>query len=227
MSRSMDEAIEELLVRFFINNPEIDTVEALLAEIQRCQYWYQDVMRRHLDIPKPIPTSIQKSVLNALGVHTSMTSLRSQAVHNIVGACVVNKAGTKILIVYEIRSQGQIPGLPKGKLSNGETLEEGAIREVFEETSIDITKYISRKEMIHSYERNGRGTCCFIVRGVPELTPSKSYLRGEVARITWMPIPEFISLVDQGAVSQWFDYKNPQSDTNRAFWAEFKKRLVK
>ena len=224
MTLTPKQAIDELLARFFINNPDIDSLEALLDSVNRAGYWYMDVMQEKLK--KAIP-HVGDSLLKELNIPVTRDYLRTQAIQFIVGACVLNEAGDKVLIVYEIRGSSHVPGLPKGKLSKGESMEQGAVREVFEETNIDITNEISSDERIENIEPNGRGTCCFIVRGVRESVDFKTHLRGEVARVTWMPIPDFLELVDAGKVSQWFDFRNPKQKENLKFWAKLKEHLAK
>ena len=222
MTLTQEQAIDELLVRFFINNPDIDSLEGLLDSVNRACYWYMDVMQENVKI-----SQVGDTLLKRLEIPVTREYLRTHAIQVIVGACVLNEAGDKVLIVYEIRGSKRVPGLPKGKLSKGESMEQGAVREVFEETNIDITNEIASCERIEKVEPNGRATCCFIVRGVRESVDFKTHLRGEVERVTWMPIPKFLALVDAGKVSQWFDFRNPQQKENLKFWAKLKKHLLK
>ena len=53
--------------------------------------------------------------------------------HKKSGACIHDPVRNQILLV---QSRGNLWGLPKGSLENDETFQEGAIREVFEETGI-------------------------------------------------------------------------------------------
>jgi ADP-ribose pyrophosphatase YjhB (NUDIX family) len=61
------------------------------------------------------------------------------------GCFVINKDQTKILLV---QSRGQFWGPPKGSLNQDEDVKDGAIREVKEETGLDISKDLLEKYLI-------------------------------------------------------------------------------
>jgi ADP-ribose pyrophosphatase YjhB (NUDIX family) len=74
-----------------------------------------------------------------------------------VGVAV--KCGNKLLLCKR-NNQGSFPGMwsiPGGKLEDGETTQEGAKREFFEETAIDITdKDITFVGLIPRHTRDGK-----------------------------------------------------------------------
>ena len=110
------------------------------------------------------------------------------------GAVVINDSN-EILLVKTVKG---FFGFPKGHVENGETEQETAIREVKEETNIDI-EIISDKRFVFSYKVDGvidKDVIFFIAK------PTSNYLKsqeGEIAETKWVSIDE---------VESYFDFDN-------------------
>ncbi len=83
--------------------------------------------------------------------------------------------------------------LPKGKLEDGESFEEAAIREIKEETGCAVQLHSFAGD-VH-YEVNGRPKIVkywhFTLIGEPKFQPNK-----EVAKLRWLNIDEALELLD-------------------------------
>lgn len=71
----------------------------------------------------------------------------------VVSAGVYLYSGGKILIGHPTGSPMNIWSIPKGQVDNLDTLRDTAIRELLEETTIDISKYTIKKEAYLGYNR--------------------------------------------------------------------------
>lgn len=116
----------------------------------------------------------------------------------IVGG-VVEKDG-KYLLVQE--SKPECYGkwnLPAGRLDAGETLFEGAIREVKEETNCDIE--LTGVCSITSWRRNEPSV--HFVFATKLLTDAVKPQEGEILEAKWFTFEEAIALGDQLRVPEW------------------------
>lgn len=97
----------------------------------------------------------------------------------------------KVLLVQESRGHW---GLPKGHIEGNETEEETAIREVKEETNLDVEVDTSiRYELNYTIEPDISKTVCFfpakIIKG--EIKRQES----EINEIKWVPIEKAVSVI--------------------------------
>lgn len=218
----LEEIVDELLTRFIINNGEIASEPALQAALVQAGYWYLDVLRDQYGAHSSHKV-VQQKLLERLNIEGSLQEMVKRNRHFIVGACVFNQSNDKILVIRE--ANGTI-GLPKGKLNVGESLEEGAIREVFEETNVDVTSYLNSNDKI-SYDMDQTcGRCCFIVRGVPERQHLKCYRRGEVQEITWMSAETVMNCIKSGNMCPWFEIRS-RAQNNTKFWKDLLAHIKK
>lgn len=123
---------------------------------------------------------------------------------------VVIKDNNEILLVKTIRG---FFGFPKGHVEAGETEEETAIREVKEETGIDI-EIISDKKFILTYKVNNvidKDVILFIAKPI-----SNELLRQEceISEVKWVNIDK---------VEEYFDFDNIKTLWNE----EIKPELIK
>lgn len=95
--------------------------------------------------------------------------------------------------------------LPKGKLEKGESDEQGALREVEEETGVSGLEIIRPLlETYHTYTMNGKDvvkrTAWFLmqVEGSPEPTPQ---VEEGISWVKWMKKQEVTSYIEEGYAS--------------------------
>ncbi len=98
---------------------------------------------------------------------------------------------SRIALVYRPRHGDW--SLPKGKVEPGETLEETALREVAEETGLDVT--LDRFAGVVHYEVRGKPKLVFFWHMTAiELTPFEP--NDEVTELAWRPVDEAIEKLD-------------------------------
>lgn len=67
------------------------------------------------------------------------------------GIFIVKKDGS-LLICHPTNHKADFWSIPKGKVEEGETMHEAALRETYEETNIDFTKISNKHYKIHTLE---------------------------------------------------------------------------
>lgn len=115
-----------------------------------------------------------------------------------VDACVI-QSGHVLLVTRAAQPGKGLLALPGGFLEQDEKLVDGAVRELIEETSIELSKRqlygsITDKEIFDNPGRSLRGrtiTTCFLFKledsfALPKIKPQK----GEALRVRWVPIAE-------------------------------------
>lgn len=108
----------------------------------------------------------------------------------VAGGGVVSNSDKDILLMYR---RGYWD-LPKGKLDDGETIEECALREVHEETGLnDVTLGKKIMTTYHTYKMGSRDYLkqsewfSMHVEGVPVLTPQ---VEEDIEKAIWVPQPQ-------------------------------------
>lgn len=121
-------------------------------------------------------------------------------------ALVVVRLGRRILLVHE-RKHGQGWYLPAGRVEPGETLVEGALREVYEESGIPVVlEGILRVE--HSPSADGRARCrVFFLARPADDTPPLAGPNEHSLEARWVTVEELDTLpLRGGEVRQVFDH---------------------
>lgn len=106
------------------------------------------------------------------------------------GAIVLNHNLTKCLLVQGYPASTSW-GFPKGKLERGESDEDCAIREVYEETGFDIRALIQGEQYLECQSQESeRASRMYIIPGVPEETEFKPRVRKEIRDIAWFRVED-------------------------------------
>jgi mRNA-decapping enzyme subunit 2 len=102
----------------------------------------------------------------------------------------------KVLLVrgYNARSSWSFP---RGKINKDESELKCAIREVFEETSYDISNGIREKQYLEIYLKEQR-IRLFLIPNVPEHYPFAPRTRKEIGKIEWHFISSLPTNKDKG-----------------------------
>ena len=121
------------------------------------------------------------------------------------GAFVLN--GKKVLIVQQKKSG--IYGFPKGHVEPNETEEETAIREVKEETGVDI-EIISNKKYSISYMQNeniNKEVVYYLTKAMNK--KSQEQQEKEISNIVWVEIEDVEKILSfENIKALWLEAKN-------------------
>ncbi|XP_003374832.1 mRNA-decapping enzyme 2 [Trichinella spiralis] len=104
----------------------------------------------------------------------------------VYGAILVNAQLDSVLLVQGFFARRSW-GFPKGKINEGETVQQCAVREVLEETGYDIGKLMTDSPYL---ERKFGGYTCglFLVTGVEHDFPFQPQTKNEIGRLQWFLI---------------------------------------
>lgn len=101
------------------------------------------------------------------------------------GCILINPSLDKVLLVKSFNSTSYI--ITAGKINEGETPLEAAIREVKEETDYDVSSLINPDNMLQA-NTNGHTVYLFVVTGVVEKYNFQPNTRKEIQDFKWFPI---------------------------------------
>lgn len=192
---------EELAARFIINQPEFDeekeiSVFDLMINLESAYWHYKDFFRKKeklsfsefvgkmCDIIPPL----QKCKSIILAEETKFDDMKR--VLPVAGVVCFNSDKTKVIAVRD-SSYNKVIGFPKGKISEGESISEAAIRETIEEIGIDVSPYF--KESQYKKFQSKKVYHFFYVVGVPEDLDMATIQRNEVSERKWYKVSELRS----------------------------------
>jgi 8-oxo-dGTP pyrophosphatase MutT (NUDIX family) len=192
MSKLSPETIEHIIAKFLLNLPreELEDTGRLSHQAEKGFYYYLDHILGHEQATdwkkqrKDFFNSLKEYAPNFMKINPAVLSDRLMESKPVSGAIIFNKDTTKVLVV---RVDDKF-GFPKGKLNQGETLEGCAVREVWEETGIDILNRIDKRIFIEFVNHEGKINF-FVARGVAE----EERLRidsHEIDEVIWMRIED-------------------------------------
>lgn len=101
------------------------------------------------------------------------------------GAILINKERTHVLLVQGYEAQQDNWGLPKGKLEEGDSKLECAVKEVYEETGYDIAKNVQKDVFFNVKKTN---TTYYVVPDVEMDFPFAPKVKKEIKKIMWYPL---------------------------------------
>jgi len=120
----------------------------------------------------------------------------------VYGAIILNQPLDKVLLVTNFKNTNY--SFPKGKINQNETGIECAIREVWEETGINIRQFISEKDFILHQPQPDEKKTLYIIHGTDEniVHKANANTRNEIGRIEWVKIADIEDAKDE------YHYKN-------------------
>jgi len=196
---NVQEIIDDLCIRFILNCPEeaYESFERLFFQIEEAHWFYLDFYRaKHPKLPALNFKQFAEIIFNdcpLLQRHKhSVHEYRSTWVQYktsvpVCGAIILNKAMDHALLVRGIGS-GASWSFPRGKINKDESSVSCAVREVREETGLDISRLIQEKEFIEM-TFNEQSVKLFIIVldcHESELSPFSPQTRGEIGAIEWL-----------------------------------------
>ncbi|PSC69393.1 mRNA-decapping enzyme subunit 2 [Micractinium conductrix] len=201
--------LEEICVRFILTLPatELESFERLLFSIEQAWWHYEDHVRE-----KPENTALKSLTLKEFtglifekvpGLQPFRGSLEEiYAQFNaykrtvpVRGAIVLTPDMSKCLLVRGYKKDAGW-GFPRGKLSKDETDAQCAVREVEEETGLDITDLLNKQDFIDA-QLGDQDTRLFIVQGVPETTHFAPHVRYEIGAFGWYLVDHLPASYDE------------------------------
>jgi mRNA-decapping enzyme subunit 2 len=102
------------------------------------------------------------------------------------GAIILNETLDECVLVQGYWSKSSW-SFPKGKVNHNETEFDCAVREVKEETGLDVEQYANPKHFLQ-HRLNDQEVRLYIVPGVPKSTNLKPLTRNEIRKIQWFPL---------------------------------------
>ncbi|EAY21395.1 hydrolase, NUDIX family protein [Trichomonas vaginalis G3] len=198
--------LEDIAVRFIINQPyfeegaKIDLFD-LYIQFEQAYWHYIDFYsnkfhKKNQDSIKDKYKTFIKELIQLIPPLQPFESKILNAMPNfdkfkmscpVAGIICFNADKSKVIVVRDYSSSHSI-GFPKGKISEGESIAQAAIRETIEEIGIDVSPYfrpdqykcISKKKDYHF----------FYVVGVPENAVMSTIQRNEIYSQQWYPVKE-------------------------------------
>jgi len=197
--------IEDLLCRFIMNLPkEEQTTDRLFFHIQAAHWFYSDFYVGNTEIINAgckVPACNFKTFAKVIYKHCPFLKPYysgfeiffyrfNQYISQIpvYGGIILNANLDKVLLVTNYKNT--FYSFPKGKINQNETGIECAVREVWEEVGVDISKFISEKDFIEFKTEGNKTQKMYVVHGVDENLIMKTNTRCEIGRIEWVPLSE-------------------------------------
>lgn len=113
------------------------------------------------------------------------------------GAVVFKREGGKIYYLLLLYNEGHW-GLPKGKVEEGESDKDAAIREIKEETDIDVSNFEEGfEELIHyTYKRKSKKIYKTVLYFLTEYRKGKVTLSNEHVSYKWLKLNDSLDYIN-------------------------------
>ncbi|KAK3989488.1 hypothetical protein QBC44DRAFT_327447 [Cladorrhinum sp. PSN332] len=201
----LEDWLDDLCVRFIINLPKEDlsSVARICFQVEEAQWFYEDFIR---PLDPTLPSMSLRSFCLRIFQHCPL--LASFSVENhmrafeeflqyktrvpVRGAILLNEAMDSAVLVKGWK-KGANWSFPRGKINKDEDDLDCAIREVYEETGLDlreaglVPKGEVKQIQITMREQQIR---LFVFRNVPMNTPFHPKTRKEISKIQWYKLSE-------------------------------------
>jgi mRNA-decapping enzyme subunit 2 len=200
----LQEIIQDLIIRFIICCPEEEheSFDRLFFQIEEAHWFYMDEYRqKNPKLPSLSFKQFAKIIFESCPLLQQYKDLvheyRSEWVQYktsvpVCGAIILNQSMDRALLVRGISSSSSW-SFPRGKINRDEPTASCAIREVLEETGLDITNLIQETEYLEMTLNEQTIKLYLVVMNVHEseitLTPQT---RGEIGAIEWLHLKDDI-----------------------------------
>lgn len=189
--------IDELCCRFIINVPgEAKTdIIRICFNVELALWFYIDFLKEKKNSPSIGMRDFARIIFSRI------PSLRDKVAHldeiliqwkdykltvPTYGGIVLDNSKEYVLLVQAFWPKTTW-GFPKGKVNEGEPPHECAIREVLEETGLDIRPYLKEDEYIER-QVHGQMARLYIICGVPMDIEFKPKTRNEIKDMQWFKV---------------------------------------
>eukprot|EP00887_Chlorella_sp_A99_P000012 scaffold16.g12.t1 len=196
------ELLEEICVRFILTLPavELESFDRLLFSIEQAWWHYEDYVRekpehRHLRsltlkeftglIFERVP-GLQPFKASLEEIYASFNKYKRTV--PVRGAILLDPSMEKCLLVKGWKRDAGW-GFPRGKISANEPDLQCAVREVLEETGVDIGALVREEDFIAA-KIGDQDTKLFIVQGIPESTHFAPHVKYEIGEYAWYRVAE-------------------------------------
>ncbi|KAK6643863.1 hypothetical protein RUM43_000126 [Polyplax serrata] len=197
------EILDDLSSRFIVNIPEEEKREPirLCFQVELAYWFYLDFfctedpnlktcgmkeftaqIFEHIPFLTPLLKNLDKIIDDWRMYKSSVPTY---------GAIVLNEDLTKVLLVQSYFAKSSW-GFPKGKVNELEIPHNCAVREVFEETGLDISKMIDENDFIEA-NVNEQTIRLYVVSGVNENVKFQPRTRNEIKNVEWFTITDLPS----------------------------------
>ena len=147
-----------------------------------------------------------------------------------VGAVVINKKNEILLVRDKIHTTNSIYKLPGGMLEEGQSLEDGILREVWEETGI-IAKLIKMVSVLNTHPYRFNKSNMYIVFQLEPLSSEINIIdTHEIEKALWMSLEEFyaheeMSDFQKNLVSSTLNHQGLKLSLNNIYFPPKKKHI--
>jgi mRNA-decapping enzyme subunit 2 len=194
-SLSLGGVLNDLCSRFLINIPEEEREDVIRVcfHVEQMHWFYLDFFWEQ---DPALPNFSMLEFLRRVFLHYEPLRHRVPATADIYqqwryykvqvpvcGAIMFNPQRTHVLLVKSWGAKGSW-SFPRGKINKNESEIACAIREVYEETSFDLTNY-ARESDVMEMSHGGQTGKLFLVVGVPEEFVFAPRTRKEISQIQW------------------------------------------
>ncbi|KAL0480991.1 m7GpppN-mRNA hydrolase [Acrasis kona] len=201
-NKFFEEVIQDLCIRFILCCPEEEheSFDRLFFQIEEAHWFYCDFYR--VNYPNQLPSlnfkQFAEFVFNQCPLlqpfRSRVHEFRSEWVQYktsvpVCGAIILNKSMDNVLLVRGIGA-GASWSFPRGKINKDEQTSACAVREVKEETGLDIAHLIKEREFIEMTFNEQSVKLFIVVMDVHEsaIPPFVPQTRGEIGAIEWLSI---------------------------------------
>eukprot|EP01136_Pigoraptor_vietnamica_P040957 Opistho-1_new@13383 len=203
MAPPLEEILDDLCSRFVVNAPaeELSSFERILLQVEQAHWFYADFYReqwpelRNYNAREFAALVFQHCpLLQPFAAQTEAFFKKFQEYKlqiPVCGGLIVNDGLDKVLLVKGWTAKASW-GFPKGKINKDETEVNCAIREVMEETGLDVSGIIRESDYFEVVYHEQKTRLYFLV-GVPETTQFQTQTRKEISKIAFFKIDDLPS----------------------------------
>lgn len=185
------------MIKIYVQNKPLFLIDKINPEVEDYLHRQDTIFIDELNAPA-VKTMLheldQPQFYTGVFLHPNLDELLAgfKAHLNVIVACggLVHTAENELLLIFR---KGKWD-LPKGKLDEGETLEECALREIEEETgAINLTIEQPLQVTYHTYQERGKHNLkeshWYLIKA-KEKTPLKPQTEEDIEKCIWVPLAE-------------------------------------